>query len=62
MKKAAGLETDEEKENRESSESKPAGSGEKSSSRLVTSDGTYASQSAFSMTQTKKVRRILAQF
>ncbi|XP_021947904.1 coatomer subunit beta isoform X2 [Folsomia candida] len=58
MKKAAGLETDEEKENRESSESKPAGSGEKSSSRLVTSDGTYASQSAFSMTQTKKTVNI----
>jgi len=50
MKKAAGQEGEEDKENK--AENKP--SAEKSqASRLVTSDGTYATQSAFSMTQTK---------
>lgn len=49
LRKAAGNEEEKDKDKADKPQEKPA-----ASSRLVTSDGTYATQSAFSMTQTKK--------
>jgi len=52
LRKASGNESEESKDKAESN--KPPEKSGASSARLVTSDGTYATQSAFSMTQTKK--------
>jgi len=52
LRKAAGIENESEP-NKDSSDAKPS-SDKTSSARLVTMDGTYATQSAFSMIQTKK--------
>ncbi|ODN05725.1 Coatomer subunit beta [Orchesella cincta] len=50
LRKAAGNESEESKDKTDSKPQDKSGA----SARLVTSDGTYATQSAFSMTQTKK--------
>lgn len=56
MRKAAGVEGTATEEDKDKESKHPSGEKSQSqASRLVTSDGTYATQSAFSMTQTKKV-------